>query len=90
MDLPWDNLPAEFSSVVEVVQCAIDVQQVLKARPKITKIEVHCFECQLKDVAPERTISIPIYKPGVAVSPRIHASKYLRDLAWGWNTIGTT
>ncbi|MHA1937106.1 MAG: adenylate/guanylate cyclase domain-containing protein, partial [Candidatus Thorarchaeota archaeon] len=32
VDSPGDNLLAEFSSVVDAVQCGVEIQQVLKAR----------------------------------------------------------
>ena len=32
VDSPGDNLLAEFASVVDAVQCAMEIQQVLKAR----------------------------------------------------------
>jgi adenylate cyclase len=32
VDSPGDNLLAEFSSVVDAVQCAVEIQQVLKAK----------------------------------------------------------
>jgi adenylate cyclase len=32
VDSPGDNLLAEFTSVVDAVQCAVEIQQVLKAR----------------------------------------------------------
>lgn len=35
VDMPGDNLLAEFSSAVEAVQCAADIQNVLKSRNKV-------------------------------------------------------
>jgi adenylate cyclase len=32
VDSPGDNLLAEFASVVDAVQCAVEIQQVLKAK----------------------------------------------------------
>ena len=43
VDSPGDNLLAEFGSVVDAVQCAVDIQRVLKAKndelPKNRKME---------------------------------------------------
>jgi len=34
VDSPGDNLLAEFASVVDAVQCAVEIQQVLKAKKR--------------------------------------------------------
>src|SRR5512136_1719527 len=43
VDSPGDNLLAEFGSVVDAVQCAVEIQQVLKAKnallPEIRRME---------------------------------------------------
>lgn len=31
MDAPWDNVLAEFASMVDAVQCSVEIQQVLRA-----------------------------------------------------------
>ena len=35
VDSPGDNLLAEFASVVDAVQCAVEIQQVLKAKTPV-------------------------------------------------------
>jgi len=52
----------------------------MKDRPKITKIEVHQFEFQLRDIGLERTISIPLYEPGAVTTRRAHAIRVFTDL----------
>ncbi len=52
----------------------------MKDRPKITKIEVHQFEFQLRDIGLERTISIPIYELGAVTTQRAHAIRVFTDL----------
>jgi adenylate cyclase len=31
VDAPWDNVLAEFASMVDAVQCSVEIQQVLRA-----------------------------------------------------------
>jgi len=52
----------------------------MKDRPKITKIEVHQFEFQLRDIGLDRTISIPIYEPGAVTTRRADAIRVFTDL----------
>ncbi len=52
----------------------------MKDRPKITKIEVHQFEFQLRDRELRRTAPCPIYKPGAVVSRSASAIKVFTNL----------
>ena len=52
----------------------------MKDRPKITRVEVHQFEFQLRDMELDRTISELIYKPGAVASQRAHAIRIFTDL----------
>ena len=45
----------------------------MKDRPKITKIEVHQFEFEIKDVGLEPPIAIPVYEPGTVTRLKAHA-----------------
>jgi L-alanine-DL-glutamate epimerase-like enolase superfamily enzyme len=46
---------------------------ILKDRPKITRIEVHQFEFEIKDVGLEPPIAIPVYEPGAVTHLKAHA-----------------
>ena len=64
----------------------------MKDRPKITKIEVHQFEYQVKDVGLEPILSIPIYEPGGITTLSAHAIRIFTDIevtgeyVGGWPT----
>jgi adenylate cyclase len=46
VDAPGDNLLAEFTSVVDAVQCAVDIQQELTARNAALPLhENDCLRC---------------------------------------------
>jgi len=51
----------------------------VKEKPKITKIEVHQFEYQLKDVGLEPHLSLPVYEPGSVITRRDHALRVFTD-----------
>jgi adenylate cyclase len=71
VDAPGDNLLAEFGSVVDAVQCAVEVQQVLKAKnamlPENRKMEFR-IGINLGDVIEEGDL---IYGEGVNIAARI-------------------
>jgi adenylate cyclase len=71
VDSPGDNVLAEFASVVDAVQCAVEIQQVLKARnadlPDDRKMEFR-IGINLGDVIVERD---RIYGDGVNIAARI-------------------
>jgi hypothetical protein len=52
----------------------------MRTRPKITSIEIIQYELTLQDVAPEPTISIPVYKPGSVMKRRRHAIRLHSDI----------
>ena len=52
----------------------------MKDRPKITRIEVHEFEFELREIGIERTISIPIYEPGAVSRRRAHGIRVFTDV----------
>ncbi|MFQ5996147.1 MAG: enolase C-terminal domain-like protein [Dehalococcoidales bacterium] len=52
----------------------------MKDKPKITKIEVHQFEYQVRDVGLEPVLFIPIYEPGGIVTLRARALKIFTDI----------
>ncbi len=60
----------------------------MKNRPKITKIEVHEFDIELKDVEREPTIAIPIYKPGGVFHRRAHGLRIFTDVGITGEYIG--
>ncbi len=45
----------------------------MKKGPKISKIEVHRFEYQIRDVGLEPVLRNPFYEPGSAVDNGAHA-----------------
>lgn len=51
----------------------------MKDRPKITRIEVHQFEFQVRDTVQEPTISRFVYEPGTVSSLKHHAIKIFTD-----------
>jgi len=71
VDSPGDNLLAEFASVVDAVQCAVEIQQVLKARnaglPDHRRMEFR-IGVNLGDVIQERK---RIYGDGVNIAARV-------------------
>ncbi len=71
VDSPGDNLLAEFASVVDAVQCAVEIQQVLKARnavlPENRKMEFR-IGINLGDVIEEGE---RIYGDGVNIAARV-------------------
>jgi len=64
----------------------------MKDRPKITKIEVHQFEYQVKDVGLEPVLSLPVYEPGGVTTLSAHAIRIFTDVGitgeyvGGWPT----
>ena len=71
VDSPGDNLLAEFASVVDVVQCAVQIQQVIKAKnaelPENRKMEFR-IGINLGDVIEEGD---RIYGDGVNIAARL-------------------
>jgi adenylate cyclase len=71
VDSPGDNLLAEFASVVDAVQCAVEIQQVLKARnaelPENRRMEFR-VGINLGDVIEEEE---RIYGDGVNIAARV-------------------
>lgn len=71
VDTPGDNLLAEFTSVVDAVQCAVEIQRELKTRnaelPNHRKMEF-CIGVNLGDVVVERE---RIYGDGVNIAARV-------------------
>jgi adenylate cyclase len=71
VDSPGDNLLAEFSSVVDAVQCAVEIQQVLKAKnallPENRRMEFR-IGVNLGDVIEEGD---RIYGDGVNIAARV-------------------
>ena len=71
VDSPGDNLLAEFASVVDAVQCAVEIQQVLKAKnselPEDRRMESR-IGVNLGDVIEEGD---RIYGDGVNIAARI-------------------
>jgi L-alanine-DL-glutamate epimerase-like enolase superfamily enzyme len=63
----------------------------MKDRPKITKIEVHHFQYQIKDIGLDPLIYIPVYEPGSVATLGAHAIRIFTDVditgeyvgAWG-------
>jgi len=73
VDSPGDNLLAEFGSVVDAVQCAVEVQQILKARnaelPENRRMQFR-IGVNLGDVIQE---GARIYGDGVNIAARIES-----------------
>src|SRR3989337_1559066 len=71
VDTPGDNVLAEFASVVDAVQCAVEIQQVLKARnallPENRRMEFR-IGINLGDVIEEKD---SIYGDGVNIAARL-------------------
>src|SRR5438128_2742065 len=71
VDSPGDNLLAEFASVVDAVQCAVEIQQALKARnaevPAHRKMEFR-IGINLGDVVVEGE---RLYGDGVNIAARV-------------------
>ncbi len=73
VDAPGDNLLAEFGSVVDAVQCAVEIQQVLKARnallPENRRMEFR-IGINLGDVIEEGN---SLYGDGVNIAARLES-----------------
>jgi TolB-like protein/class 3 adenylate cyclase len=73
VDYPGDNILAEFTSVVDAVQCGVEIQQVLKARnaalPESRRMEFR-IGVNLGDVIEEGE---RIYGDGVNIAARLEA-----------------
>jgi class 3 adenylate cyclase/TolB-like protein len=73
VDSPGDNLLAEFASVVDAVQCAVEIQELLKAKnaelPENRRMQFR-IGINLGDVIEEGT---RIYGDGVNIASRIEA-----------------
>ena len=73
VDSPGDNVLAEFASVVDAVQCAVEIQQVLKAKnallPETRRMEFR-IGVNLGDVIEEED---RIYGDGVNIAARLEA-----------------
>jgi adenylate cyclase len=71
VDAPGDNVLAEFASVVDAVQCAVEIQQVLRAKnamlPENRRMEFR-IGINLGDVIEERDT---IYGDGVNIAARL-------------------
>ena len=52
----------------------------MKNSPKITRIEIHHFEHQVKDVGLEPALSLPVYEPGSVITLTGHAIKIFTDV----------
>ncbi|HEY81918.1 MAG TPA: mandelate racemase [Dehalococcoidia bacterium] len=52
----------------------------MKDRPKITRIEVHQFEYEIRDVGLEPVLSLPVYEPGSVISLVAHAIRIFTDI----------
>ena len=104
MDSPGDNVLAEFASVVDAVQCAVEIQKELKAKnadlPENRRMEFR-IGINLGDVIEEGDT---IYGDGVniaarwrglaeaggSVSPGALMSRSRRSCRWGMTTWGST
>lgn len=60
----------------------------MKKRPIITRIEVHEFEHELKNIGREPTISIPIYEPGSVFKRKAHGIRIFTDVGLTGDYIG--
>jgi adenylate cyclase len=73
VDAPGDNVLAEFASVVDAVQCAVEIQQVLRAKnamlPENRRMEFR-IGINLGDVIEERDT---IYGDGVNIAARLES-----------------
>ena len=52
----------------------------MRNRPRITRIEVHEFEYEIKDAGVEPIIAIPMYEPGSILRSRGHAIRIFTDI----------
>ncbi len=52
----------------------------MKKRPKITKIEVHRFEYQVREVGMEQVLSLIVYEPGSVATLGAHAIRIFTDV----------
>ena len=52
----------------------------MKDRPKITKVEVHQFEIELKDMIVNPVNNIMTYEPGAVMTRRAHAIRIFTDI----------
>jgi len=62
----------------------------MKDRLVITRIEVHQFEYEVKDVRLEPPIAIPVYQPGAASRLKAHALRIFSDLGIIGEHVGGT
>jgi L-alanine-DL-glutamate epimerase-like enolase superfamily enzyme len=62
----------------------------MKDRPRITKMEVHQFEYEMKDVELEPPIAIPVYKPGAISHLKAHAIRIFSNLGIIGEHVGGT
>ena len=60
----------------------------MRARPRITRIEIVQFEHELKDVCPEPTIGIPMYKPGSNLMAQANALRVHTDVGVTGDYVG--
>ena len=60
----------------------------MKDRPKITKIEVHQFEYQVKDIGLEPVLSLPVYEPGGLTTLSAHAIRIFTDVGLTGEYVG--
>jgi adenylate cyclase len=79
IDSPGDNLLAEFTSVVDAVQCAVSVQKEIQARnaelPENRRMEFR-IGVNLGDVIEEED---RIYGDGVNIAARLHLQDRIRS-----------
>ena len=60
----------------------------MKDKPKITRIEIHQFECQLIDTGRDPVLCHPVYKPGSAISQTFHALRIFTDIGLTGEYVG--
>ena len=60
----------------------------MKDKPKITKIEIHQFECQLIDTGRDPVLCHPVYKPGSVISHTFHALRIFTDIGLTGEYVG--
>jgi L-alanine-DL-glutamate epimerase-like enolase superfamily enzyme len=54
-------------------------KKLMEGKPKITKIELHQFEYQVKDVGLEPTLALPVYESGSVITQTGHAIRVFTD-----------
>jgi len=60
----------------------------MKGRPKITRIELHQFECQFQDVGFEPAFHLLAYEPGSVITQTFHAIKIFTDIGLTGEYVG--